>query len=85
MLGIEVSRDMSNNSFTLSQKEYVKEMLERYGMEGAKPVKTPMARGAQYSTKQGPKDDKEREEMRRIPYRHAIGSLLYAACPFAVQ
>ena len=79
LLGIEVKRDAASHTFTLSQSQYIKEILERYKMLDAKPVKTPMARGAQYSTRQCPQSEKERKEMEGIPYRHAIGSLLYAA------
>ena len=48
-------------------------------MAGAKAARAPAAKGVEYNVAQGPQSGEERGEMLGVPYRHAIGSLLYAA------
>ena len=43
ILGMRIKRDMKNHKFTLSQGEYIQKVLERFGMQDAKPVSTPLA------------------------------------------
>jgi len=47
-------------------------------MKDAKPVGTPLASHFKMSTKLCPSDDKEKEEMSKIPYASVVGSLMYA-------
>ncbi len=53
-------------------------MLDRFNMKDAKPIGTPLAAHFKLSTKLCPSNDKEKEEMSRIPYASAVGSLMYA-------
>ena len=50
---------------------YIKEMLNRFGMEDCKPVITPMQTSCKLSKDDGPKSTDQRQ------YRSMIGSLLY--------
>jgi hypothetical protein len=45
VIGIEVHRDRSKGKLYLSQRAYIKKMLERYGMKSSKPSPAPIARG----------------------------------------
>ena len=53
-------------------------MLARFNMKDAKLVGTPLASHFKLSTKLCSSDDKEKEEMRKIPYASSVGSLMYA-------
>ena len=43
LLGIKIDRDRPSRTLSLSQKQYILDMLERYGMSDCKPVATPMS------------------------------------------
>ena len=46
-------------------------------MEGCKPVSTPLELGSHLDSSQQPISDVDKEQMINIPYRSAIGSLMY--------
>jgi hypothetical protein len=43
ILGMRITRDRKNCKLTLSQGEYTEKVLERFRMQNAKPVSTPLA------------------------------------------
>ena len=47
-------------------------------MQNSKPVKVPIPVGVRLSAKQCPKTQEEEEDMSRVPYASAVGSLMYA-------
>ncbi len=72
MLGIEITRDRTNRKIFISQKEYTKQVLNRFQMANSRAVSTPMDKTA-FSTL---KHDQEALD-ENVPYRQAIGSLIY--------
>ena len=52
-------------------------MLERFNMSKAKLVTTPLAGQSALSTNQCPTNEKDKEEMKKVPYASAVGSLMY--------
>lgn len=78
VLGIQIHRDRSRGILGLSQKNYIEKVLKRYGMQGCKPEETPVAKGHKFSLEQCPKNKLEIQEMQKIPYASAVGSLMYA-------
>lgn len=54
-----------------NQSKYIKEMLKKFGLEDAKPIKTPMATDTKLTK------DEEGESVDSTKYRGMIGSLLY--------
>jgi hypothetical protein len=78
ILGMEITRDRSSRKLWLSQERYIEKVLERFNMNAAKPVSTPLDGHFKLSDKQCPKTKAEVEEMRKIPYASAVGSLMYA-------
>ena len=46
-------------------------------MQDSKLVKVPIPVGVNLSTEQCPKTQKEEEDMSRVPYASAVGSLMY--------
>ena len=47
-------------------------------MQDSKSVKVPIPIGVRLSTEQCPKTQEEEEDMSRVPYESAVGSLMYA-------
>ena len=43
ILGMRITRDRKNRKLTLSQSEYIDKVLERFRMQDAKLVSTPLA------------------------------------------
>jgi hypothetical protein len=78
ILGMEIRRDRDAKKLRLSQAGYVKKVLERFSMENAKPVSTPLANHFRLSTSQCPKTVEETEDMSKVPYASAVGCLMYA-------
>jgi len=62
--------DRKDHCTFVSQRKYIKEILKKFNMENCKAVSTPMATGQDF--------DLESEPI-NVPYRQAIGSLLYLA------
>jgi hypothetical protein len=84
MLGMEIIRDREKKTLEISQKAYLKSVLERYGMNSCKPTDTP-AQGVleRLGDEDGNTTDRE--------YMSLVGSVQYAAIisrpdiAFAVQ
>ena len=79
LLGIEIIRDRSQRSISLSQRQYIVDILERFGMANCKPVATPMEPGLHLTKEMGPTTPEEIAEMKNVPYLNAIGALSYVA------
>ena len=43
ILGMRITRDRKNHKLTLSQGEYIEKVLQRFRMQNAKPVSTPLS------------------------------------------
>ncbi|RVW84432.1 Retrovirus-related Pol polyprotein from transposon TNT 1-94 [Vitis vinifera] len=78
ILGMRIIRDKANGTLKLSQSKYVKKVLNRFNMNEAKPVSTPLGSHFKLSKEQSPKTEEERDHMSKVPYASAIGSLMYA-------
>ncbi|KAH9727035.1 Integrase catalytic domain-containing protein [Citrus sinensis] len=79
ILGMEIRRDKKNGSVWLTQKSYLKRVLERFGMDDkTKPVCTSLAPHFKLSSSSCPKSQEERDYMARVPYASVVGSLMYA-------
>ena len=78
ILGIRIVRDRVRGTLRLSQAEYVKKVLNRFNMDNAKSVGTPLGSHFRLSKDQAPKSEEEQDHMSKISYASAIGSLTYA-------
>ena len=63
---------------SFSQTTYIQKLVEHFVMEEAKPLSVPISPGHNLTKSQSPSDPQAIEEMKRIPYREAMGSLMYA-------
>lgn len=57
----------------------MKRIFKRLNMEESNAVVTPLETGFKLSKDMNPSKEEGREEMREVPYRQAIGSLLFLA------
>jgi hypothetical protein len=78
ILGMRITRDKKNRKLTLSQGEYIEKVLERFRMQNAKPVSTPLASHFKLTKEMCPRTQEKIEYMSRVPYSSAVGSLMYA-------
>ena len=78
ILGIRIVCDISLGLIWLSQENYIKKVLEMFNMDKAKPVNCPLAGHFKLSSSQCPTSDEEKNEMQKISYASAVGSLMYA-------
>ena len=74
-LGINISQDEENGSVMINQKQYILNMLEKYGMKDAKPVSTP----GDPNVKLVANDEVSKSLSNPSKYQSLVGSLLYAA------
>ncbi|CAI7756762.1 unnamed protein product [Closterium sp. NIES-53] len=73
-LGMEITRDLTAKTITLSQSFYIEKILERFGMSTSKPISTPLAFGHRLSPLSTPVTSPH-------PYAELVGALMYAmAC-----
>ena len=78
ILGMHITRDRKSQRLWLSQERYVEKVLQRFNMDKAKPVSSPLAGNMKLSSDQCPRSEKEKAEMKNVPYASAVGSLMYA-------
>lgn len=76
ILGMEVKRDREAKTLTLSQEQYIKKTLEKFNMIDCHPVPTPCTIAR---LRKEESTEEHEKKMENIPYKEAVGSLLYAA------
>ena len=78
-IGLEIDQ-APDGSIVISQEAYVKEVLLRFNMQDCKPIGTPADPSNPLSSDMSPRTDDERKEMEKIPYKQAVGALMFLAC-----
>jgi len=76
ILGMKITRDRFNRMLFLSQKELVRNIIRRFGMEKTKIISTPLVTYFKLSTALNPTSDGERSYMENISYSSMVGSLM---------
>jgi hypothetical protein len=73
-LGLEIVRDRANRRIFVSQRRYLEGVLDAYNMRECHPTATPLNPGVRLQA-----DAAEDEVLdASVPYREALGSLMYA-------
>lgn len=70
-LGIEIEQ-LNDGSIFITQSGYARKLLQRFGMEEAKPVKTPLDEHTDLNAA-------ESKEAVGVPFRELVGSLMFLA------
>ncbi|TXG71884.1 hypothetical protein EZV62_000463 [Acer yangbiense] len=79
ILGMEIHRDKKADKLFLSHKNYIENILERFGMKDSKPVTTPLAAHFKLSSTLSSKSKDDEEKMSRVSYVNAVGTTPIAA------
>jgi hypothetical protein len=78
-LGVKITRDRVKGTTTLSQEQYVDDLLKRFGMSDAKPISSPFD-PSQYLSYDDASDRMDMRKETREQVRHyqtIVGALLY--------
>jgi hypothetical protein len=78
VLGMRVQRDRRRGVLTVDQQVYTEDLLRQLNMEHAKAVPTP-AIEKNLSKADGPSTEEEKKALGNVPYREAVGSLIWLA------
>jgi hypothetical protein len=76
-LGLTVNYDTIGNSLTIHQHHFIDRILARFGFSDCKPVSTHFNPSIKLTSDISPKTPEDKAEMLKIPYREAVGSLMY--------
>lgn len=79
LLGVHIERDRSKRLLSISQRQYIVDILERFELSNLSEVSTPLPEGHKLSKSMAPKDAEEIAAMQDIPYRQLVGALMYLA------
>lgn len=79
LLGMRITRDRQRGKIWLDQEAYVEDILKRFNMAECKPISTPLDTNQKLSREMEPQEQKEIDDMRKIPYKEAVGSLMHAS------
>jgi len=78
VLGLEIERDWKSGKVSLTQKGYLKKVLQKFNIDdNTKSVSTPLAAHFKLKATISPITIEERECMTHVPYAIAVGSLMY--------
>ena len=76
---MEIRRDKKSGSVWLTQKSYLKKVLEKFGMnDKTKLICTPLAPHFKLNSSSCPISQEERDYIARVTYASVVGSLMYA-------
>jgi hypothetical protein len=76
-LGMEVIRDYTKGTITLSQHKYCMDVLRRFGMLNCNPSPIPIDPKVKLSVSMAPKTPEEIKKSEKFEYREIIGSCMY--------
>ncbi len=79
LLGLEIHRDCPNCCLSISQSQYISNLIQEHGLSNSKPVSTPLNPGTHLSTSMCPQNEAEASEMCQYPYISVVGCLMYLA------
>lgn len=80
LFGVQINRVKVAETLTINQTKYISEILRKFRMEDSHGTPTPIAAGIKLDKPQNPASPKEQKELDQLPYKQAIGSLIYLAC-----
>ena len=79
ILSVNIEHDRSKKQLSLSQKQYIVDLLQHYSMEDCSGVDTPVDPNNKLSKAQTPSNEEEKQKMTSYPYAQLVGSLMYLA------
>ncbi|OWY90823.1 Retrovirus-related pol Polyprotein, partial [Phytophthora megakarya] len=77
LLGWSIQRDRKNRTIFIHQHKYGTQVIDRFSDYIPYPIATPAEQNAKLSVSSQPSSEQEKYAMKSIPYRQAIGSVMY--------
>jgi hypothetical protein len=77
ILGLKVTRNREMGILQLGQELYAEKILSRFNLNLCEGRSTPLPQGIKLSNDQMPSSHKEIAAMKDVPYREAVGCLMY--------
>lgn len=78
-LGLNIVRNRAQRQLHLSQSHFTTAVLNKFHMDNCNPKAIASEPGARLSVSMSPTVEEEQEEMKKVPYKEAVGSLIYLA------
>ena len=80
ILGMQIERDRTARTLKLTQTQYAKDVVKKFNMDKSTcGIKVPIRPDMKMSAADCPTTPEEKAYMKKIPYRSAVGSLMYLA------
>jgi len=80
ILGMTILRDREAKTLELSQAQYARDVVTRFKMNKSKcKLGIPIHSKAKLSSEDCPQSEEDKQDMAKVPYRSAIGALMYLA------
>ena len=79
LLGLAIVCNRAKWTLSISQKTYIESIIRHFNLEDAKELTVPIDSNIHLSKVDCPTSDEEKAEMKKIPYREAIGALNWVA------
>ena len=78
-MGYQLIPDETNHTISISQHHYIESILKRFNMTDCNPRSLPVSPSTNLSKNDGPKDEEEKKDMEKVPYRELVGALLWVS------
>jgi hypothetical protein len=79
LLGVHITRDLELGTVSFGQQAYIDLIVERMGLDDARPITTPMEAGIDLTPGSSSVSPTDLSNHEKSKYREAIGSLMYCA------
>lgn len=76
-LGLDIHRDQEQRKILINQPEFIKKILVKFKMDTCNPTSTPADPCTRLNLEMSPTSEEEKLDMSHVPYREAVGCLLY--------
>jgi hypothetical protein len=76
-LGLDIHRDQEQRKILINQPDFIKKIIVKYKMDSCNPTATPADPCTRLTSKMSPTSEEEKLDMTHVPYREAVGCLLY--------
>ena len=76
--GMEI-RKQADGDILLLQEKYTSDVLQKFNMSDCRSATTPLPLASKLSSSDSPTTEEEKQAMDLLPYKSAIGSLMYLA------
>ena len=79
ILSTSIHHGTESHSVSISQRDYIESLAVKFNVQNAKPIKSPIPLGIDFSAINPPSTKEEKKDTESLPYRKLIGSLMFTA------